>query len=60
MDSKYIQILCECGKLIYDTICPDCGRTYSKCEQCDEYYPDDDIVDGICRECWDEILNKGI
>lgn len=67
MESRPIQILCMCGKLIYDgsrtrcdIVCPDCGRVYHRCEQCDEYYPDDDIIDGVCRECWDEILNQGI
>jgi hypothetical protein len=53
------RIHCLCGATFEgNTICPDCRRTYSICERCRTDKCDDDVVDGVCSECWDEIMNS--
>ena len=55
---------CECGFMIEVSVynsrviyCPMCDRKYIKCIECGIYYRDNDLIEGICEECLNEIIS---
>ena len=56
---------CECGYFLEVRVysinnvmaCPFCGKRYEACIECGIYYRDTDLIQGLCHECLDSIIN---
>ena len=56
---------CECGFMMDARVysnngiitCPFCGKQYEACAECGIYFNVNDMIDGLCHECLDSIIN---